>query len=79
MAYTDVNIKDTPTVRLWNPANPSSISLSYEGNSLREIAGRIGKGEQNGIELNMEVAISLIQFSVKLDIFKKKEIRILQL
>jgi hypothetical protein len=75
LASTSINIlhnkQITPILRLGKPSLPSSIpALSYEGNSLRAIAGRIGKREEKGNELDLDMAISLIQFSLKLDILQ---------
>jgi len=66
------NKVNTPTLRLRNPSIPSSISgLSYEGNTLRAIAGRIQKQEKKGFDHDFETAISFIQFALKLDILQE--------
>lgn len=73
LAATSVNILNKnlhiPSLRV---RNPSSISVqSYEGNSLGEIAGRIQNLEKKGFDLDLEIAISYIQFALKLDFLRE--------
>jgi hypothetical protein len=51
-----------------------SISfLCEKGNSLGAIAGRILNLERKGVDIDLETAINLIQFRLKLDILQEKK------
>lgn len=77
LAATSVNIlnknPNTPSYRLINHSICSSTSvLRSEGNSLGAIASRLRKREEKGDGVNFDIAISLIQFALKLDILQEE-------
>jgi hypothetical protein len=75
LASTSINILYNQLVTpSFSVLRASSIpsDQSRGGNSLGEIAGRIRNLEKKGFDLDFEIAISLIQFALKLDVLQEE-------